>query len=140
MNKRTIAAIAGMGLIVGTLALGGSGALASDRDDTPGEVTAATATPQPPQGARAVVQLSPNPAKAGQEVTITGNCGGGKKLSAVASGYGSVTALENVQILNDDPNGFVAKGTVSSEIGGGVGPVFVDCDGEAGVALLVTHV
>jgi hypothetical protein len=100
------------------------------------------ASTEPPKGARAQVQVSPNPtAQRGEEVTITGNCGGGTGLKAVLSGaYGGVPALENVRILNADPNGFVAKATVAQNVGNGVGPVFVDCGGEAGVTLLVTHV
>jgi hypothetical protein len=34
----------------------------------------------------------------------------------------------------------VAKATLARGLGNGVGPVFVDCGGEAGVTLLVTHV
>jgi hypothetical protein len=135
MNKKMIAAIAGVSLTAGMLGLGAGGAFASD---TP---AAEAAAPQPPKGARAVVQVSPNPtAKRGEEVTITGHCGGGKKLNAVLSGFNGKPVLENVRIINDDPNGFLAKANLSPAIGNGVGPVLVDCGGEAGVTLLVTHV
>jgi hypothetical protein len=141
MNGKVIAAIAGTTMTAALLGLGAGGAFASDNADTTHELTAGAAAPQPPKGTRAVVQVSPNPTtKRGEEVTITGHCGGGKKLNAVLSGFGGKPVLENVRILNDDPNGFVAKATLSPTIGNGVGPVFVDCGGEAGVTLLVTHV
>lgn len=95
----------------------------------------------PPKGARAVVHVSPNPTtQRGQEVTITGNCGGGTGLKSVLGGFPDKPALVNIRILKDDPDGFVAKANLAPHIGNGVGPVFVDCGGEAGVTLLVTHV
>ncbi|MER6943726.1 hypothetical protein ABT294_06850 [Nonomuraea sp. NPDC000554] len=131
MNKSTVAAIVGASLMAGLLGLGASSASASDEAHQP----------RPPKGARAVVQVSPNPtAKRGEEITITGNCGGGKKLNAVIGGIGGESILENVRIVNDDPKGFVAKANLAETIGNGVGPIFVDCGGEAGVTLLVTHV
>ncbi|SEN42160.1 hypothetical protein [Nonomuraea pusilla] len=48
--------------------------------------------------------------------------------------------LVNVRIIDDNPKRFVAKATLAPEVGNGVGPVLVDCGGEAGVTLLVTHV
>lgn len=96
--------------------------------------------PTPPKGARATVQVSPNPVvKRGQEVTITGNCGGGSNLRAVVGGSPENNILENLRILDDDPNGFLAKATVAERVGAGVGPVLVDCGDEAGVVLLVTR-
>ncbi|HEY3708418.1 MAG TPA: hypothetical protein VGL64_03505 [Amycolatopsis sp.] len=96
---------------------------------------------QPPKGARAVVQVSPNPTtERGQEVTITGNCGGGTGLRAVVGGSFERPSLVNVKILKSDADGFLAKANVAPNIGNGVGPVLVDCGGEAGVTLLVTHV
>ncbi len=105
---------------------------------TAGESTAA----KPPKGARAVVQVSPNPTtRRGQEVTITGHCGGGKGLKAVLAGVDRKNpVLKDIRIIDDNPKGFVAKATLSPKVGNGVGPVFVDCGGEAGVTLLVTHV
>ncbi|MGC7094676.1 hypothetical protein ACPZ19_08435 [Amycolatopsis lurida] len=129
-KKQKIAgAAAGVTVIAGGLgAAGASGAFASDE-------------PTPPKGARAVVKVTPNPTtERGQEVTITGNCGGGEKLRAVHSGFNGKPVLEHIRILSEDPNGFEAKATVSQTVGNGVGPVFVDCGGEAGVTLLVTHV
>jgi hypothetical protein len=141
MNKKMIAAIAGVGLTVGVLGLGAGGAFANDKVTTIEKIAVEAAAPQPPKGARAVVQVSPNPtAERGEEVTITGHCGGGKKLNAVLSGFDGKPVLENVRIINDDPNGFAAKATLARGLGNGVGPVFVDCGGEAGVTLLVTHV
>ncbi|MEU4547172.1 hypothetical protein [Nonomuraea dietziae] len=140
MNKRVITAIAGLGLTVGLL---GSGAPAGAQVGTAGESTAAVvAAPKAPKGARAVVQVAPNPtAKRGQEVTITGHCGGGKGLKAVLAGLDRQhPVLQNIRIIEDDPKGFVAKATLAPKVGNGVGPVFVDCGGEAGVTLLVTHV
>ncbi|MCX2733480.1 hypothetical protein OOZ19_24825 [Saccharopolyspora sp. NFXS83] len=95
----------------------------------------------PPKGARAVVNVSPNPtSERGQEVTLTGHCGGGKELRGFISGMGGKPVLENIEIVNSDPNGFEAKATLREEVGNGVGPVFVDCGDEVGVTLLVTHV
>ncbi|MFF4414480.1 hypothetical protein ACFYY8_18290 [Streptosporangium sp. NPDC001559] len=140
MNKRVMTAIAGLSLTAGLL--GSAWAPAGAQIGTAGEATAATAVPKPPKGARAVVQVSPNPTtKRGQEVTITGHCGGGKELKAVLAGVDMEhPTLRNIRIVKDDPKGFVAKATLSPGIGNGVGPVFVDCGGEAGVTLLVTHV
>ncbi|WP_328610926.1 hypothetical protein OG943_17945 [Amycolatopsis sp. NBC_00345] len=99
------------------------------------------AAQQPPKGARAVVQVSPNPTtERGQEITITGNCGGGTGLKAVVGGSFERPTLVNITILKSDPAGFLAKANVAPNIGNGVGPVLVDCGGEAGVTLLVTHV
>jgi hypothetical protein len=96
---------------------------------------------QPPKGARAVVQVSPNPTtERGQEVTITGHCGGGTGLKAVVGGSFERPSLVNIKILKSDADGFLAKANVAPNIGNGVGPVLVDCGGEAGVTLLVTHV
>ncbi|MEV0238202.1 hypothetical protein [Nonomuraea sp. NPDC050786] len=134
MKKRLITAIVGVSLTAGLLGLGAAGAQA-------GTATVATAAPKPPKGARAVVQVGPNPTtKRGEEVTITGNCGGGEKLKAVLSGMTGKPSLRNVRIIDDNPKAFVAKASLDPRIGNGVGPVFVDCGGEVGVTLLVTHV
>jgi hypothetical protein len=135
-SKKVIIAIAGLVLTAGSLGP------ASAQAGTAGESTAAVVAPKPPKGARAVVQVSPNPTtKRGQEVTITGHCGGGKGLKAVFGGIDREhPVFQNIRIIDDNPKGFVAKATLSPKIGNGVGPVFVDCGGEAGVTLLVTHV
>ncbi|MFI6535646.1 hypothetical protein ACIBHY_24590 [Nonomuraea sp. NPDC050547] len=137
MSKTVITAIAGLGLTAGLL--GSAGVPAGARV---GETAATMAAPKPPKGARAVVRVGPNPTtKRGQEVTITGHCGGGKGLRAVFAGIDRKRpVLENIRIIDDNPQGFVAKATLRATIGNGVGPVFVDCGGEAGVTLLVTHV
>ncbi|MER5424836.1 hypothetical protein [Streptosporangium roseum] len=141
MSKKMIAVILGASLTAGVLGLGAGGAFAGDKAGTTGSITTEVAAPRPPKGARAVVQVSPNPtAKRGEEVTITGHCGGGRKLNAVLSGFSGRPVLKNIRIIDDNPDGFVAKATLSREIGNGVGPVFVDCGSEAGVTLLVTHV
>ncbi|MEV0418715.1 hypothetical protein [Streptosporangium canum] len=150
MSKKMIAVLLGASLTAGVLGLGAGGAFAGDKAGTTGTTgttsaagttTTEAAAPRPPKGARAVVRVSPNPtARRGEEVTITGHCGGGRKLNAVLSGFGGRPVLKNVRIIDDNPDGFVAKATLSREIGNGVGPVFVDCGGEAGVTLLVTHV
>ncbi|MGA5759417.1 hypothetical protein [Nonomuraea bangladeshensis] len=139
MSKRVLTVVAGLSLTAGLL--GSAGAQAGTAG-TAGTGTAATAAPKPPKGARAVVRVSPNPTtRRGQEVTITGHCGGGEGLKAVLAGLDRKhPVLRNVRIVEDDPKGFVAKATLASTIGNGVGPVFVDCGGEAGVTLLVTHV
>ncbi|MEV5558515.1 hypothetical protein AB0L44_33080 [Nonomuraea wenchangensis] len=138
MNKRMMTAIAGLSLTAGLLASAGGPAGAQAGTAGP----AATAAPKPPKGARAVVRVSPNPTiRRGQEVTITGHCGGGEGLKAVLAGLDRKhPVLRNVRVIEDDPQGFVAKATLAPRIGNGVGPVFVDCGGEAGVTLLVTHV
>ncbi|KAA9374623.1 hypothetical protein F5972_30780 [Microbispora cellulosiformans] len=140
MSRRALTAIAGLSLTAGLL--GSTGAPAGARAGTAGEAAAATAAPKPPKGARAVVQVSPNPTtRRSQEVTITGHCGGGKGLKAVIAGLDREhPVLRNIRIVEDDPKGFMAKATLAPRIGNGVGPVLVDCGGEAGVTLLVTHV
>jgi hypothetical protein len=140
MSKKVITAIAGLSLTAGVLV--SVGAPAGAQVSAASETTAAMAAPKPPKGARAVVQVSPNPTtERGQEVTITGHCGGGKGLKAVLAGIDRERpVLQNIRIIKDDPKGFVAKATLRPTIGNGVGPVFVDCGGEAGVTLLVTHV
>ncbi|MFI9597715.1 hypothetical protein [Nonomuraea sp. NPDC052265] len=140
MSKKVTTAIAGLSLTAGLLGL--AGAPAGAQAGTASEATAAMAAPKPPKGARAVVQVSPNPTtKRGQEVTITGHCGGGKGLKAVLAGLDREhPVLQNIRIVEDNPKGFVAKAALAPKIGNGVGPVLVDCGGEAGVTLLVTHV
>ncbi|MEW9547318.1 hypothetical protein [Nonomuraea sp. NPDC050783] len=130
MSRGLIAAIAGTGLAAALLIPGGSAQAATPKP------------PRPPKGARAVVVVSPNPTtERGQRVTITGHCGGGKGLRAVLAGIDREhPVLRDIRVVKDDPKGFVAKATLSPTIGNGVGPVFVDCGGEAGVTLLVTHV
>ncbi|MGP3933406.1 hypothetical protein [Nonomuraea sp. KM88] len=72
-----------------------------------GTGAATVAAPKPPKGARAVVYVSPNPtAKRGQEVTITGHCGGGKGLKGVIAGIDrKLPLLEYVRIIDDNPKG-----------------------------------
>lgn len=141
IGKKVIVAITGLVLTAGSLGPAGAQA-GTTGESTTGESTAAVAAPKPPKGARAVVQVSPNPTtRRGQELTITGHCGGGKGLKAVLGGIDREhPMLRNVRIIDDNPRGFVAKATLAPHIGNGVGPIFVDCGGEAGVTLLVTHV
>ncbi|MEV0620572.1 hypothetical protein AB0I81_45120 [Nonomuraea sp. NPDC050404] len=135
MKKSSIIAIVAAGLTVGALGMGVPSASAGDRNDK------GAAAPKPPKGARAVVQVSPNPTtERGQEVTITGHCGGGPRLKAIIAGLPGKSIMEDIRIIDDNPKGFVAKARLKSTIGNGVGPIFVDCDGEMGVTLLVTHV
>jgi hypothetical protein len=125
--------------LVAAVSIGMAGG-ASAEPGTTGE-TMTNANQQPPKGARATVQVSPNPTThRGEEVTITGNCGGGTGLKSVLGGFPDRPALENIRILESGPDHFVAKANLARNIGNGVGPVFVDCGGEAGVTLLVTHV
>ncbi|GAA2884289.1 hypothetical protein GCM10010517_47630 [Streptosporangium fragile] len=141
MNRKVTAAILGVSLTAGVLALNAGSAFAGERAGATGKAEAVAAAPKPPKGARAVVQVSPNPtAKRGEELTITGHCGGGKGLKAVIGGINGTQFLENIRIIDDNPKAFKAKATLSAKVGNGVGPVFVDCGGEAGVVLLVTHV
>lgn len=138
--KRTVLGLAlAAGLITAT-SIGIAGGASADSGTTEGK-TMTEAHQQPPKGARATVQVSPNPTtKRGEEVTITGNCGGGTGLKSVLGGFPEHPVLENIRILKAGPDEFEAKATLSEHIGNGVGPVFVDCGGEAGVTLLVTHV
>jgi hypothetical protein len=102
-----------------------------------------TFTPQEnaPKGARAVVQVTPNPTtERNQEVTITGHCGGGAGLRAIISGVNEKPVLEDIRIISSGPDDFEATARLRDGVGNGVGPVFVDCGGEVGVTLLVTHV
>ncbi|MEU8363741.1 hypothetical protein AB0C27_47750 [Nonomuraea sp. NPDC048882] len=144
MSRKMMNAIAGLSVTAGLLVSAGApaGAQVSQAAASGRAGTAAVAAPKPPKGARAVVQVSPNPTtRRGQRVTITGHCGGGKGLKAVLAGVDRKhPVLRDIRIVKDDAKGFVAKATLAPEIGNGVGPVFVDCGGEAGVTLLVTHV
>lgn len=138
-TTKSTRAVIGLALAAGLVtaaSIGIAGGASADPGSTEG-----TMKNQPPEGARATVQVSPNPTtRRGQEVTITGNCGGGTGLKSVLGGFPDRPALENIRILDAGPDHFVAKANVAQHIGNGVGPVFVDCGGEAGVTLLVTHV
>lgn len=135
-TTRTVIGLATAAGLVTAVSIGIAGGASAASGTSEG-----TMTTQPPQGARATVQVSPNPTTSrGQEVTITGDCGGGTGLKSVLGGFPEHPALENIRIIDAGPEHFVAKATVSQHIGNGVGPVFVDCGGEAGVTLLVTHV
>ncbi|NUW32324.1 hypothetical protein HTZ77_12895 [Nonomuraea sp. SMC257] len=147
MKRASIATVAGLILTAGLLGQGAAGASAADRTGPaaattgPADAAATTAAPKPPKGARAVVQVSPNPTtRRGQEITITGNCGGGQKLKEVIGGVIQRPTLTNIRIIDDNPEGFVAKATLARQIGYGVGPIMVSCGDEMGVTLLVTHV
>ncbi|MET8847424.1 hypothetical protein [Amycolatopsis sp. NPDC004625] len=135
--RGTRKAAAGVAVLVVAAGIGITGGASAD----PGSTEGKTSVQQPPKGARATVQVSPNPTThRGQEVTITGNCGGGTGLKSVLGGFPEHPVLENIRILETGPDRFVAKANLAAHIGNGVGPVFVDCGGEAGVTLLVTHV
>jgi hypothetical protein len=138
-STRTVFGLAVAAGLIAATSIGIAGGAAAD----PGTTTEGKTTnsQEPPKGARATVQVSPNPTtKRGEEVTITGNCGGGTGLKSVLGGFPDRPILENVRIVRSGPDEFEAKATLSQRIGNGVGPVFVDCGGEAGVTLLVTHV
>lgn len=135
MTNRTIAVLVAVG--AATVAAGAIGITAASA--APGVTT--TQTDQPPQGARATVHVTPNPTtQRGQEVTITGNCGGGTGLKQVVGGLLAHPSLVDIRIIDPGPDHYVAKARLAQNIGNGVGPVLVDCGGEAGVTLLVTHV
>ncbi|WP_051166245.1 hypothetical protein [Amycolatopsis orientalis] len=122
--------------------IGVAAAATGEHPAAPAPAAAAVAQPpaeQPPEGARAVVKVDPNPAAPGGDVTITGNCGGGKGLKKVIGGYPGHQVLKDVKIVDANPEAFKATAKLTTKIGDGVGPVMVDCDGEAGVTLLVTH-
>ncbi|MGW7539324.1 hypothetical protein [Amycolatopsis sp. NPDC054798] len=146
-HGRLAAATALAAAVVAGGTIGVAAAATGDRPAAP--VAAAAAAPvaaaqppaeQPPEGARAVVKVDPNPAAPGGDVTITGNCGGGKGLKKVIGGYPGHQILKDVKIVDANPEAFKATAKLTTKIGDGVGPVMVDCDGEAGVTLLVTHV
>ncbi|MBB4683071.1 hypothetical protein [Amycolatopsis jiangsuensis] len=94
---------------------------------------------QPPKGARATVEVTPNPAAPGEEITITGTCADGTGLKRVVGNSPERPSLEDVTIVDPGPEKFTATAKVSDKLGYGVGPVLVDCGGEAGVTLLVTR-
>ncbi|MFF5210181.1 hypothetical protein [Streptosporangium sp. NPDC000396] len=56
------------------------------------------------------------------------------------SDYGGRSALTDVRILDDNPEGFKATAKLAEWVRNGVGPVFVSCGNEMGVTLIVTHV
>ncbi|GLY37335.1 hypothetical protein Amsp01_033590 [Amycolatopsis sp. NBRC 101858] len=135
-STRTVIGLATAAGLVTAVSIGIAGGASAASGTSEG-----TMITQPPQGARATVEVTPNPTtQRGQEVTITGSCGGGTGLKSVLGGFPEHPALENIRIVDAGPDRFVAKATVARHIGNGVGPVFVDCGGEAGVTLLVTHV
>jgi hypothetical protein len=135
-STRTVIGLATAAGLVTAVSIGIAGGASAASGTSEG-----TMTTRPPQGARATVEVTPNPTtRRGQEVTITGSCGGGTGLKSVLGGFPERPALENIRIIDAGPDHFVAKATVARHIGNGVGPVFVDCGGEAGVTLLVTHV
>ncbi|MFJ9787719.1 hypothetical protein ACIRSS_49660 [Amycolatopsis sp. NPDC101161] len=135
-TTRTVTGLAAAAGLVTAVTIGIAGSTSAAAGTTEG-----TMTTQPPKGARATVEVTPNPTThRGQEVTITGSCGGGTGLKSVLGGFPEHPALENIRIVDAGPDHFVAKANVAQHIGNGVGPVFVDCGGEAGVTLLVTHV
>jgi hypothetical protein len=139
-STRTVIGLATAAGLVTAVSIGIAGGASAQAGTTEGIMTNANHE-EPPQGARATVRVSPNPTtQRGQEVTITGDCGGGTGLKSVLGGFPEHPALENIRIIDAGPEHFVAKATVAPHIGNGVGPVFVDCGGEAGVTLLVTHV
>ncbi|MCG3753311.1 MULTISPECIES: hypothetical protein [Amycolatopsis] len=140
--------VAGTALAAAVIAGGTIGVAAAATSDHPAAPVAAAApaavaqppaAEQPPEGARATVKVDPNPAAPGGEVTITGNCGGGKGLKKVIGGYPGHQILKDLKIVDPNPDAFKATAKLTTKIGNGVGPVMVDCDGEAGVTLLVTH-
>ncbi|GAA1026998.1 hypothetical protein GCM10009565_47220 [Amycolatopsis albidoflavus] len=140
---------AGTALAAAAIAGGTIGVAAAATGDHPASPVAAAAVPaavaaqppaeQPPEGARATVKIDPNPAAPGGDITLTGNCGGGKGLKKVIGGFPDHQILKDVKIVDANPEAFKATAKVTTKVGNGVGPVMVDCDGEAGVTLLVTH-
>ncbi|MEC3980717.1 hypothetical protein [Amycolatopsis sp. H20-H5] len=144
-TKKTFRALTGIiaaaGLVTGVFGAGSASANTQGIQATGSSVTGTDQGGLLPKGARAHVEVGPNPTlNRGEEVTITGNCGGGTGLKAVYGGSPEHSILENPRILKADPHGFVAKATLAPNVGNGVGPILVDCGGEAGVTLLVTHV
>ncbi|WP_409464129.1 hypothetical protein [Amycolatopsis sp. GA6-003] len=136
--------IAGPALAAAAIAAGTIGVATAATGDrqAPPAVAAAMAQPpaeQPPEGARATVKADPNPAAPGGDVTLTGNCGGGKGLKKVIGGYPGHQVLKDVKIVDANPEAFKATAKLTTKAGDGAAPVMVDCDGEAGVTLLVTH-
>lgn len=92
-----------------------------------------------PDGARAVVEVAPNPTtERNQEVTITGHWGGGSGLRTVHAGLGEHSILEDVRIISSGPERFEAKARLRDGVGYGAGPIVVDCGGQLGVTILVT--
>ncbi|OAP22555.1 MULTISPECIES: hypothetical protein [Amycolatopsis] len=133
---------AGTALAAAVIAGGTIGVAAASTGDHPAAPAVAAQPPaaeQPPEGARATVKVDPNPAAPGGEVTITGDCGGGTGLKKVIGGYPGHEILKDLKIVDANPEAFKATAKLTTKIGDGVGPVLVDCGGEAGVTLLVTH-
>ncbi|WP_116199333.1 hypothetical protein [Amycolatopsis circi] len=139
--------VVGAAAAAAVIAGGTIGVAAAATGEHPAAPVAATAlaaaqppaAEQPPEGARAIVKVDPNPAAPGGEITITGNCGGGKGLKKVIGGFPGHQILKDVKIVDANPEAFKATAKLTTKVGNGVGPVMVDCDGEAGVTLLVTH-
>jgi hypothetical protein len=131
-NRKSVIAMACGLAAIGLLVIG-NGTAAATGDTGGGH--------RPPDGARAVVDVTPNPTtERGQQVVITGSCGGGSGLRQVIGGFPERPTLVDVEILDPGPDRFVARARLADFVGNGVGPVLVDCGGQAGVTLLVTHV
>ncbi|MBV8933598.1 MAG: hypothetical protein JOZ47_10310 [Kutzneria sp.] len=105
-------------------------------------VANASAAPSPTlDRAGARIQVTPNPVAPGQEITITGSCGGGPRVAYIGNAPGHPYPLDGaVRIVKDDPDGFVAKARVAANLGDGAGPVVVDCVTTRAETILVTHV
>lgn len=76
----------------------------------------------------AAIKVSPNPAKSGQEVTITGHCKDGGEVASIGNLNDHKYPFDQgVKLVNDDPTGFEAKARVADGLGYGAGPVILEC-------------
>lgn len=97
--------------------------------------TASASVDNPAQGTP-TIDVVPNPAHPGDEVTITGQCGGAGEVKSIFTPNGKPFAGA-AQIVNPNPNGFVARAKIDERIGSGAGPVYVDCGSDYGETMLV---
>lgn len=90
------------------------------------------------EASSAHIEVTPNPAMAGQEVTITGHCGAAGELRSIFTPNGK-PFVGPVQIVNPDPTGFEATATIDENVGAGAGSVYLDCGSHYGETRLVTQ-
>jgi hypothetical protein len=128
-------------LVTGALcaaALGAGAVLATQALAAPAPAVEDVALARPPEGARARIAVSPNPARSGDTVTLTGDCGGSPTLKGFIGGIPGHEILTDITVIDPNPDAFRATATLG-RVGYGAGPVFVECDGELGVTILVTR-
>lgn len=84
------------------------------------------------------IEVSPNPAHSGEQVTITGHCGSAGPAQAIFTANGKPFDGP-VRIVDQNSQGFRAEARIEEGIGAGGSPVYVDCGSAQGETTLVTQ-